>query len=718
MNRNLPFAGSDAVSAAHRNYERAFAQHARGQLKEAESSYKKAIKLKPDFAEAQNNLGNVFRDQQRWKEAVRSYRLASKIYPDNPLILNNLGNALYEIGELTQAEKLLKKALAIEPKYAEAHSNLGNVLRELGRSGDAVSCFEEAIGLNPLLAECYGNLGGLLISQRKITQATAVLKRALERNLVNPQILKNLGIAHAESQDTANAALYFEKALEISTEDSDLWYLLGLQRVRSRDYLGAQPAFEKACQHAPDDLGSMVMLHHCYQYLCNWEALEKLSPRFEKLFSRMSKDVRLDLGEPFAALSRNDDPRDILSVGRSRSRMVESAVAQNEKAFQFADKRKQKKKLRIAYLSNDYYDHPTMHLFRGVLREHDRDRVEIIAYSYWKGPTDEVQDEVAGYCDKFVDISDKSDLECAELIYQDDIDILVDLKGYTKGSRLEICAFRPAPVQVTYLGFPGTSGAGFFDYVLTDKVVTPLEHAPFYTEKLAFLPDTYQSTDNMQASSELEVRRSDYGLPDNAYVFSSFNQTFKLDPDFFSVWMRVLSELEGSVLWLFSSDEAAINNIRHAAASRGVAPDRIVFAGRVSKAEHLSRLKLADMALDTRIYNGHTTTSDALWAGVPVIAMEGRHFASRVSSSLLQSVGLPELVAHDLNGYESLILHYAMHPEELGHVRKKLEINRLSMPLFNTATFTRNLEKAYQEMWDRFASGKKPDHIDVAQLLR
>jgi protein O-GlcNAc transferase len=305
--------------------------------------------------------------------------------------------------------------------------------------------------------------------------------------------------------------------------------------------------------------------------------------------------------------------------------------------------------------------------------------------------------------------------DAAQKIYDDQVDILIDLKGYTKDTRLALCAHRPAPVQASYLGFPGTTGAEFIDYIITDRIVSPEEHASYYSEKFVYLPHCYQANDHTQPISNKAWRKEDCGLPEHCFVFCSFNRTYKIEPVMYEVWMGILQKVPEGVLWLLSDTHVAEANLKREAAERGISSDRIVFAKMLPKDEHLARLRLADLALDTRIVNGHTTTSDALWAGLPVITLEGFHFASRVSASVLTAIGLPEVIVHSLEEYESLAVRLANNPPQLQEIQKRLAENRLTAPLFDTPRFARNLERAYQEMWNIFAAGEPPRQIKVTE---
>ena len=308
-----------------------------------------------------------------------------------------------------------------------------------------------------------------------------------------------------------------------------------------------------------------------------------------------------------------------------------------------------------------------------------------------------------------------ADSDAAKRIYQDKVDILVDLIGYTKGNRMAIFACRPAPIQVRYLGFPGTTGADFYDYFVTDKIATPQDHAPYYSECFAYLPDCYQINDNTQAVSNKTWKKSDFGLPEKCFIFCSFNHAYKIDPSIFNTWMEILETVPQSVLWLLKANDPAVQNLKQEASLRNIDPGRLIFSDPLPKSEHLARLRLADLALDTITVNGHITTSDAIWAGVPVITRTGRHFISRVSTSILTGIGLPELITSNYEGYKELATHLAQNPDQLALIRHKIETNRSTKPLFDTPRFTRNLEKAFIEMMKRHTSGNPPRQIIVAE---
>jgi protein O-GlcNAc transferase len=356
-----------------------------------------------------------------------------------------------------------------------------------------------------------------------------------------------------------------------------------------------------------------------------------------------------------------------------------------------------------------------MHQMLGLFGLHDRARFNIYGYSHGKDDGSCYRQKIRQNCDKFSELDNFSHAEAAECIYRDKVDILVDLMGHTRGNRLAICALRPAPVQVSYLGFLGTTGAAFMDYFITDKIVTPEDQFIYYSEKLVFLPDCYQINDHLQKISEKQWHKQECGLPSECFVFCSFNQPYKIDPCMFDTWMRILRRIPQSVLWLLNQNSTATKNLQRRAQAQGILPSRLIFADALPLKDHLARLRLADLALDTRIYNGGATTSNALWSGVPVITLQGNHFVSRMSSSSLSAVGLSELVTHDLKAYEALAVELAGSPGKLQAIRKKLARNRLTHPLFDTPRFVKNLEHAYQAMWKIFAGGQSPQSIEVVE---
>jgi predicted O-linked N-acetylglucosamine transferase (SPINDLY family) len=370
-------------------------------------------------------------------------------------------------------------------------------------------------------------------------------------------------------------------------------------------------------------------------------------------------------------------------------------------------------RIRIGYFSADYHGHATAHLVAGLLEAHDRERFEIFAFSFGPASGDEMRTRISAAVDRFIDVRDRSDQDVAQFSRSLGIDIAVDLKGFTSGARPDIFANRAAPVQVSYLGYPGTMGAGYIDYIIADRTVLPEDARRHYSEKVVYLPYSYQVNDDKREIADVAPSRAALGLPSDGFVFCCFNASYKIEPGTFRTWMRILQRIEGSVLWLFESNPAASASLRKEAEAAGVGGERLVFAEHLPQALHLARHRAADLFLDTRPCNAHTTASDALWAGLPVLTCAGESFASRVAASLLNAIGLPELVTTSPQHYEALAMELARDRGRLSGLREKLARNRLAEPLFDTARFTKHIESAYMQMDERHQADLPPDHFDV-----
>lgn len=675
--------------------------------KESIVSHKKAISLKPDLVSAHYNLGLSYEKLNDTDNAIESFKKSLSLESNQPIVLLHLADLYLFINNYRKSLALYQRAVSLD-NY-EIYLKLGIAYHHTKNYKDAINAFEFAIQKKPESSEAYLNLGVSCAAANMVKEAISAYQKSVNYDpaceygyIYLSDLYRKIG-SLSSSIESAQSALNINKS-------TDGYIALGNAMNDYENLSGSVDAFDKALGMDPDNVRVASMLYHLKQKLCDWSDLSLLDSRIKTLIESGEQD---DLGEPFAAIARTDDLEQNLKIARNRSDQIEKKSKSTGAKFDHNSRENNKEKIRVGYLSSDIYDHATTHLMLGVFREHNKRKYEIYTYSYGKADDSHYRKKIVDNSDKFYDVGRFSDLEIANLIYSDQVDILIDLKGYTRDSRLGICALRPAPVQATYLGFPGTSGAGFFDYVITDRIVTPIGHAGYYSEKFLTLPDSYQCTDSHQVISDLVFDRRTLGLPDRGFVFCSFNRSYKLDPIFFDVWMRLLSMVNGSVLWLYETNSETINNVISEANFRGINSERIVFADKMKKADHLKRMQMADLILDTRIYNGHTTTSDALWAGVPVITLEGNHFASRVSSSLLHALDVPELVTKNVDEYESLALNLSQSPKKLQSIRDKIRANRTQSPLFNTTRFTSNLEEAYSSMWKRYRANKKPDHITI-----
>jgi protein O-GlcNAc transferase len=463
----------------------------------------------------------------------------------------------------------------------------------------------------------------------------------------------------------------------------------------------------------PDlDMGYSYLIKGLMQ-VCDWKRLADLMVAFDRLKERPGPKKKKLVEHPFVSIIRHADPALNMAAAKAKACRVSTTVSGLKLHPQFYDKRRRKNKITLGYYSGNIRDHANAHQIHSIFGCHNRKEFEIFCYSGGKDDGSPYYEKIKKDCDTFVDIRNLSDIEAARRIYQDQVDILVDLVGSIDGGRPKIFALRPAPVQIRYLGMPGTSGADFYDYLVTDRIVTPDVDAPFYTERFINMPHCYQ-VNSIQLVSNRKRTKKDFGLPKEGFIFCSFNTNYKFDRITFHVWMQILEKTPGSVLWLLSQNSAAETNLKAQAESCGVDSDRIIFTEKLPKPVHLSRLELADLALDTRIVNGAASTSDVLRMGLPIITLKGTHFASRMSASILTAIGLPELITHDFEEYEKLAVHLA-NSGALNAIRNKLEKNRKTSPLFDTPRFVRNLESAFRTARDIFLTGQRARQIDVAE---
>ena len=591
--------------------------------------------------------------------------------------LNKEGKKYFESGQTSEAIKAFKTALELDPGYYEGWFNLGLVYQKQNRFKEAIDCYNKNI-------DAYAQ---------------------------NPFALKNLALCYSLVGKTKKA-LEIAKILNGEGDNWESYFNLGTTAQIGGEIEEGIKNYAKAIKLNPEFGLSYGQLYNLYSRICDWDRAKALVPKIEELRGEL----------PYGSITREQNPKKNFEIARLKANDIENK-AQADKVQFVHDKKglANNEKIRIGYLSSDFHDHATVHLLLGLLRNHNRNDFEIVAYSHGVYDDSIYRKNVMAAVDVFRDIAGLNDREAAVVIYKDVIDILVDLKGYTNGNRLGIMALKPAPIAVTWLGFPGTTGGNFIDYIIADKIVIPKDEVKYYSEKIIYLPHTYQVNDNEQKIQDSRFKRQDFKLPEKGFVFASFNQAYKITPETFASWMKILKRVPNGILWLYEKMDLASENLRKEAKKAGVNPNRLFFATNLPKEEHLARIKLADLSLDTFTYNGHTTTSDCLWAGVPVITLKGNHFASRVSASLLTAIGLPELITHSPKEYEDLAVRLATKPYTLNPttkwqaslIRLKLISKRLSEPLFNTQKFTKNIEKAYSAIYKNYISNRKPRQIVI-----
>jgi protein O-GlcNAc transferase len=639
---------------------------------EALQAIDRAIELRADFAEAHCNRGHALRDLRCAHEALVSYDRAIELRPDLAAAACGRGDALLDLCRPAQALAAHEQAIRLRPDDADAHNSRGNSLRSLGRSAEALACYEEALRLDPNHAVAHFNRGALLMEfDRRSGEALGSLDRAL-------QCKSNLAPALRMRGDL----------------------LLALGRPESAaaafaDLLGVDADFDYAA-------GALL---HAKQQCADWSITIPSAGR-ERVELGVLDGKRID--SPFSFLAVSDCTAAQRQCARTYVADRCASIAPLGSNGRFRHER-----IRLGYLSADFRAHAVSYLLAGVFELHDRERFETIAISLRPEEASPTGQRVKAAFGTFVDVSGQTDLQAAQLMRTMEIDIAVDLTGFTHGCRPRLLAYRPAPIQVNYLGFPGTAGAPYMDYILADAFVIPPDRQSLYDEQVVYLPDCFQPNDAGRAVSGWSPTRAESGLPEHAFVFCCFNNTYKINAALFDVWMRILDRAPASVLWLLGATDPIRANLRREALTRAVDPQRLVFATRRPYAEHLARLRLADLFLDTMPFNGGTTVSDALWAGVPVLTRVGEALAARMAGSLLRTVGLPELIAQTTAQYESMAVDFARRPPMLQRLRERLNEQGRGSALFDTSRMRRHLESAYEQMWLRHAQGEQPASFAV-----
>ncbi len=679
-----------------------------GRLQDALASCDKALACKPDFAQAHFNRGNALQALGRFADALVSYDKASTLTggaahdPGFADVYFQRGNALHALRRTEEALADWEKALALNPNFAEAYSHRGNALQERKRFEDALVSYDRALALKPDHAPAYSNRGLVLHALQRLDEALANYDRALALKSDYAEAYANRGIALKELGRLSEALASCDLAIALRPDYAEAHFNRGMVLKELGQLQEALAGIGKAIALKPDlDDGTFL---HLKMSLCDWANIEA---DFAAFAERISSGARVG---PFALLAFSDAPALHRKVAE---RFAEARYPKDDRLGAIA-KYPPHTRIRVGYFCADFRDHPTSRLLCGVFERHDKETFETFAFSFGR-KADFMTTRLRAAFDRFLDVENLSDEKIAALVRQNEIDIGVDLMGFIADARPGIFACRAAPIQASYLAYPATMGADYIDYLIADATIVPAPRRDFYAEKIVSLPDTYQANayrDERFALGEPGTRAA-AGLPEDAFVFCCFNNTYKITAAVFDLWMRILKRSDGSVLWLLEDNPTAAANLRREALARGVDPGRLVFAPRLPLNEHLARQRLADLFLDTLPYNAHTTASDALWAGLPVLTRIGETFAARVAASLLNAIDLPELVTTTPEAYETRAVELAASPEKLSAIKEKLARNRGTAPLFDTARFTRNLEAAYAAMVARAREGLAAEGMGV-----
>ncbi len=656
---------------AQAKWEQGLAAHRQGDLDQARALYERVLKWHPNHFDAVHMLGLLAYQQGHLDRAALFIAKALRIDPDAASAHNNYANVLQDQRKLTSALASYDRAISLDPQYAEAHNNRGDLLQVMGRVPDALLSYARALEISPRYAAAFYNQGNALGRLGRWREAVESYDQALSIAPQYPQALMNRGNALVELRDNEAAVQSYSQALSI---DPAIPYLAGT-------------------------------LLHVNMQQCKWV---DYGLRLEALLTdlRANKPVC----QPFPLLALTDDAMLHKQVAQA---WIDTTHTKPRAAWAPKD-RPRHAKLRLGYFSGDFCNHPVAYLTAGLFEEHDRSLFEIFAFSFGPDTRDDMRLRLEKTFDHFVDVKDCTDAQLIARARETDLDIAIDLTGLTKGCRPGVFLARVAPIQISYLGYPGTTGIAAMDYVLVDQTIAEPADAVHYSEKIIRLANSYQANDPSRRPSSRVFSRAELGLPPTGFVFCCFNNSYKINPMIFDCWMKILQQVPGSVLWLREATEQTAQHLRHEALARGVEATRLVFAGRIeSMADHLARQRAADLFIDALPYNAHTTASDALWAGVPVLTCKGRSYAGRVGASLLRALDLNELITNDLDEYVQVAVALAQDPARLSAVRSALQQKLLDKPLFDIKRFTRHVEQAFQIAIERKVAGLPNDHFDI-----
>ncbi len=714
-------------------------------LEDAESSFREALRLNPDESGTRVNLGNVLRgqgllDNAEYKahaceifrragnidEALAAGRAAVDQAPTSPGPLNNLGLALQDGGDLAEAEACFRRAIEATPQYVRAHHNLGIVLRLQDRLEEAALAIDDALGMKPNYPQALNTLGVIRKLQHRYEEAVACLQRALSLRPEYPSALLNLANVLSETGHDDQAQDRLRAALRLKPDYPEALHDLGAMHERHRRRADAVEAYDKALRLKPDSIEYLAAVANGRRHICDWREREGHVKRLlAAVDERTARGQASPIG-PLASLRFPTSPEQRLAIAQQHARRVASQIEKSRIEAPKTDDTtvitdaatgtlRLHDRIRIGILSHEFGYNVVGHLTEGIYRRFDRKRFEILALDYSKDDGSAMRRRILGDCDRVVELLGLAPVECAKRIRKESVHILLDFNSYMPGGLPQIAALRPAPIQVAHM-YPATTGADHIDYYLTDRIATPEGHDRFFTEQLAYLPNAYLPTNGDQPIGDQTPSRSECGLPKDGFVYCSFNNSDKIEPRIYDVWMRILKRVSKSVLWQREDEAAAQDNLRREADARGVDPNRLIFAPKISSTEqHLARHRCADLFLDTLTHGGHGTAADALWAGLPLITCPQDTFTSRVAASLVAAAGLGELIVDSIEDYENLAVELAETADKLQAVRERLERDRKTCALFDTDRYVCNLQRAFLAMWQVHASGRSASTFSVIE---
>jgi predicted O-linked N-acetylglucosamine transferase (SPINDLY family) len=707
-----------------------------GNFAESKKRIMRAIEIIPDQAHFHFMLGVVLEVLADYNNAIASFKRALELNPLNMDAAIKLATTLEKSGDIDAAIITLETLVQKHLLSGEAHFQLARLLYLNSRSENTINQLEYVLKLDESHLESHLLLAEIHNKNRNFSHAIAHFNQVLKVNPNNAEILCNLGSAYKENNQIPEALEALEKAITLkpslveghfnrglvfhSIKETDLaldafnttiscdkeyaraYVLRFILLIEKKQLDEALVSCERALELAPNTSYLRAQRFRLKMFLNAWDHFDE---ELDTLFQMMHSSKKVI--EPFYFQAMVDDPQQQLLAAQA---WCESRYPENRSLGKI-ESGAGNKRIRIGYFSGDFHNHPVSLLLIELFELHDRNQFEITAFSFGPDRNDDMRQRIKKTIEHFVDVSAMSDLEIAQLTRDKKIDIAVNLSGYTTDCRSGIFAYRAAPLQVQYLGYPGTLGAPYVDYIVADETVIPKVNQIHFSEKVIYMPDTYWCSDSRRIVSTKAMTKRELGLPESSFIFCCFNHCYKITPDVFDSWMHILRNVENSVLWLLEDSQSAKQNLIREAELRGISGERLKFASRTSPSEYLCRLTMADLFIDSWPYNAHTTANDALYVGLPVLTKIGQAFASRVAASQLTALKIPELITYSKRSFEQQAINLANDPQKLAAIRNKVKANKNTTSLFNTELFTRNLESAFVRILERSQAGLAPEHL-------
>ena len=711
------------------------------QNKEFDSSKKICIEIldnDPKNFDANNLLAAIFFQNSEYLNAIKFFKNAITINPKIPDLYNNLSIAFCQIKKFDEALASWNKAIRIKPDYAEAYFGKGNIYSIFKDYDKAIDNYYKAIQINKNFKQAYNNLGNIYFLNKKFKKSLENFVLASNIKPVNEIEINNQGNIFFELRDYKLALEKYSYATNINPKFALGFYNIAKTYEELNQSDDAIINYQKAIQlnsnfaEAHQNLGNLYLDLEIFEKgIFNLTEALRINPGLKNLHGTIIQSkcgmcdwstfvddknlleknilMKKNTSNPFPVISIYDSPE----LQRIASETYVKDEFSNYERKEIIKKNIAPKKIKIGYFSSDFHNHATSHLMINLFELHDRSKFEVYAFSFGKDDNSDMRERISKAFDKFFDVRLKSEEEIAKKSRELEIDIAVDLKGYTGNNRFGIFIERCAPIQISYLGYPGTTGSPYIDYLVADKTLIPNKNKKFYSEKIIYLPNSYQVNEDKKIISKKNFTRKDFGLPDDSFVYCSFNQIYKILPEMLKIWANILTEVKNSVLWLLADNDKAKTNILSEFLKVGVNSSRVIFTKRLSLDEHFERQKLADLFLDTYPCNAHTTASDALRVGLPLLTLKGQSFASRVSTSLLKELEMEELITNNYEEYTIRAIELAKDKELINNIKVKLQKNVKSKTLFKAETFTKYLEISYQKVYELYLRDMQPDHIEV-----